>query len=527
MKLHLLALAAPLCSALAIQNILSDLEGIENKLFDSQPENPLDDAIESSPTFFPAEIVDDTEIDRYSINTDPSAWIKHVFDHPFPKPSNTPPGFIGLDLNPDAELSLDTYPHHSDKTIYELISESKYTTILTKIINEDPELVQFLNSTEHKFTIFAPTDTAFKKIPHHHHHHRDHDGDGYGNGDGDGDGDHRIPKEIIRLFARYHSSPEVLNAAKLFHRHTIPSALHDPLLGGTNPGNDKLNHEEGLFQRLAVRSGFKGLTLNFYSHIVAADIGASNGLIHGIDSLLIPPPSALVLIDILPTKFSTFNLALHKTSLEHYLNTTAHKQEEPSGKGFTLFVPSNHAFEHLGLKINAFLFSPHGTPYLAALLKYHIVPGETLYSDVLYTGDGKVKPFGGRSVERYSNSNSGSVDAKKNGFTHVDLPTLLGDREIAVDVEHWGPYVGLKVNGRHRVGFADVLTKDGVIHVLEHVLIPPKRLDDLNGRFVVDDKAEYGEMEIEDFKERLRPWVDGKEEDVNMREEFWGVHGDL
>lgn len=274
MKLHLLTLAtAPLCSALAIQDVLSDLKDLEKDLFDSHSSNPLDNAIESSPTFFPASVIDDTEIDKYTkVNTDPNAWIQHFFNnHPFDEIVNTPSDIVDLDLGVVDDISLDTYPHHSKKTIYELLSESKYTTILTKIINEDPELVSFLNSTEHKFTIFAPTDNAFKKIPHHH---RGHDGDGDGQGkEGDGGDDHHIPKDIIRLFARYHSSPEVLNAAKLFHRHTIPSALHDPWLGGKSPDDKtKDEHEEGLPQRLAVRAGFKGLTLNFYSHIVAADI---------------------------------------------------------------------------------------------------------------------------------------------------------------------------------------------------------------------------------------------------------------
>ncbi|KAL4871204.1 hypothetical protein BDV12DRAFT_164389 [Aspergillus spectabilis] len=479
MKLQLLAVAAPLCSALAIQDVLGDLKNIQNELFGVQTSNPLDDALESSPTFTPAD-PDHTDFNFNLINTDNiDTWIKNTFNLPINEITNPP-----SDLVDDLHANLNLHPIHSDKTIYQLISESKYTTILSKIIDSDPELVDYLNTTDRKITFFAPTDDAFRKIPHHHHHHVDHGNEN--GGGGDDDNHHHIPKEIIRAILRYHSSPEVLKAIQLFHSHTIPTALEDPLLG-TIALDDK---ETPLPQRLAVRSGFRGLTLNFYSHIVAPDIGASNGLIHGISSILLPPPRALTLLDILPTKFSTFNLALHKTSLTHVLNTT----DETTGRGFTLFTPSNSAFTHLGLKINAFLFSPPGLKYLRALLKYHIVPNTTLYSDTIYTRDGKIKPF--------------SDKVEKKGLTHLDLPTLLGDRKISVDVAHFGPYVGFKVNGWQRVAFADALSRDGVIHVLGHVLLPPRKVGSS------DEGEEEGEMTVEGLVERLGPWVEDDEDDI-------------
>ncbi|KAL2863762.1 fasciclin domain-containing protein [Aspergillus lucknowensis] len=497
MKLQqLLAVAAatvPACSTLAIQDVLHELEDLDRELFNSR--NPLDGALESSPTFVTPVEVDGADIDKLShINLkDVEAWIKSFIKQPLEEITNVPSDFVDIDI------PLDTKPHHphSDKTIYQLISESKYTTILAKIIKKDSELVDYLNSTEHKFTFFAPTDAAFEKIPHHHHKDHDHDHDG-DDDDDDDDDHHHIPKEAVRALLRYHSSPKVLTAAQLFHSHTVPSALEDPLLGTANPdnGDDDDDEEQGLPQRIAVRAGFKGLTLNFYSHIVAADIGASNGLIHGIDSILLPPPPALLLLDVLPTHFSTFNLALYKTDLTSALNTTS----ESSAKGFTVFAPTNSAFARLGLKINAFLFSPPGLKYLRALLKYHVVPDRTLYSDVLYTDSGEIRPFGVK------------------GFTHLDLPTLLHGHEIAVDVAHLGPYVRFKVNGWLRVGFADALAKDGVIHALRHILIPPKKLESgaRTGWSGEDD-----ELMVEDLIERLRPWVEEDEEGEEDVDAFW------
>ncbi|KAL2838012.1 FAS1 domain-containing protein [Aspergillus pseudoustus] len=490
MKLQLSAVAAaavlPLCSTLAIQDVLSDDKDSNLKqVSPSNIQNPLDSALESSPAFLNPADVDNTnfdldaEINRLISSTahDIDTWIKDLINHPLDEITNLPSELTDIDIPIDpTDLS---HPPTPNKTIYELISESKYTTILAKIINSDPDLVDYLNSTEHKFTFFAPTDHAFKKIPHRHHH-KDHDG--HDDDGGDDDDHHRIPKEVVHAILRYHSSHEVLNAAQLFHRHTIASALEDPLLGTIKPDEDD-DDEEALPQRIAVRAGFRGLTLNFYSHIVAAGIPATNGLIHGIDSILLPPPPALLLLDVLPTKFSTFNLALYKTSLVDKLNTSS----ESSGKGFTLFTPTNSAFAHLGLKINAFLFSPPGLKYLRGLLKYHIVPNRTLYSDVLYTESGEIKPFGVK------------------GATHLDLPTLLGDHKIAVDVAHLGPYVSFKLNGWQRVAFADALVKDGVIHVLDHVLIPPRRLEKTGGEEL---SGEEEELTVEELIERLEPWVE-------------------
>jgi uncharacterized surface protein with fasciclin (FAS1) repeats len=162
---------------------------------------------------------------------------EHCFKHPFDDAESLPEDITEL-----PPFSQQRPPHHlpSDKTIYELITESKYTTILAKIIKEDEELVDFLNSTKANHTLFAPTDDAFKKLPHH--------------------PDHKPPKELIRAVIKYHLVPGLWDAASVFHSHTLPTQLEASSLG------------DGLPQRLAVRVGWRGLTLNYYSRIVAPDI---------------------------------------------------------------------------------------------------------------------------------------------------------------------------------------------------------------------------------------------------------------
>jgi uncharacterized surface protein with fasciclin (FAS1) repeats len=107
-------------------------------------------------------------------------------------------------------------------------------------------------------------------------------------------------------------------------------------------------------------------------------------VIHGVDSLLIPPPKSADIIQFLPGEFSTLELGLTKTGLFKAVNDTS------THLGGTIFAPSNFAFQKLGARVNAFLFSKYGQKYLKALLEYHIVPNQTLYSDAFYKSESTV-----------------------------------------------------------------------------------------------------------------------------------------
>ncbi|KAF2434818.1 FAS1 domain-containing protein [Tothia fuscella] len=391
-------------------------------------------------------------------------------DHPphHGPPGHGPPGHGPPGKKPHHDPPHHGPPHHgpphhhkSNLTIYELISESKYTTKLAKIVDEDEDLVKLLNSTEANFTLFAPTDYAFDKIPEH---------------------APKPDKEFIKKVILYHVSPGLYPAGRLLYSHTVPTLLNETLLGD-NP------------QRLSARLGFRGVLINFYSKVVAVNIGASNGVIHGVDSLLIPPPKTLKIISLLPTEFSTLNLGLIKTGLLETLNSTAHE-------GGTFFAPSNFAFKKLGPRINGFLFSPIGEKYLKALLEYHVVSNQTLYSNTYYP------PPSSESIDSLENND---VNVKSPGYIHLDLPTLLEDKNLAVDVARYGPFIEIKINGFTRVSVQDGIAKDGVIQAVSSVLIPPKSpggsagakdLDFWNGE----------EMSVEEFKDRLGRFVEGEEQ---------------
>lgn len=156
--------------------------------------------------------------------------IDEMFDHPHKKPhkpkhpKHPPHGH---------------HPHHKpNQTVYQLIAGSKYTTKLAKLIDENPDLVKILNGTTANYTVFAPTDKAFEKIPEH---------------------GKKPSKELIHKFLAYHVSPEFYPTRRLLFSHTIPTTLGEDDLGGEA-------------QRLRVSAGWGGLRVNFYSKVVAANI---------------------------------------------------------------------------------------------------------------------------------------------------------------------------------------------------------------------------------------------------------------
>ncbi|RAL15724.1 fasciclin domain-containing protein [Aspergillus homomorphus CBS 101889] len=448
-----------------------------------------------------------------------TTWFDELEDGWVPeKVSQLPPPF--------RRPSPPPHPHHppSNKSLYDLISDNPHTTILAQIVKDDEHLVHLLNCTSAKLTFFAPTDEAFAKIPHHRHRHHHHDDDDEDDNE-DGGGDHeKPPPELIRAVIKYHLVSSIYTPAELFHAHTLPTLLTEPLLSpeadadsrDANPNEDNGEGEKLLPQRLHIHASWKGLTLNLYSRIIAADKHAANGLLYTIDSILVPPPSALTVLTIVPSKFSTFVLALHQTGLAEWFNHSHSHPHSPNinpkgevrGRGGTYLPPTNRAFASLGLKANAFLFSPCGTPYLRALLKYHLVPHRTLYSDTVYTHQGRIEKIGP-------------------GLHHFDVPTLLEGHDLAVDVANLGPWAGVTAAGVE-VAVADLPVRDGVLHVLSRGVLVPRCHRGKEGK---GEKGGEGEMEVEELKGRLRGLVDlemdlGLEGGVGLDEEDTEGQGD-
>jgi uncharacterized surface protein with fasciclin (FAS1) repeats len=222
------------------------------------------------------------------------------------------------------------------------------------------------------------------------------------------------------------------------------------------------------------------LKLNFFNRVIKADIAATNGIIHATGGFLVPPFSASDTIDILPSPLSTFNLGLLTTGVKESLGP------ETLVTGATIFAPTNFAFKLLGPKINAFLFSRWGTKYLKALLEYHIVVNRTLFSDAYY------EPKTVTDTSAYKKY-------------HVDLPSLLEDHNISVDIVGFYGFVRVFVNFVVKVAVPNIPVKEGVIHLIPRVLIPPKKPGSTSSYEETEDASES--LSVEELIARLEPYM--------------------
>lgn len=76
---------------------------------------------------------------------------------------------------------------------------------------------------------------------------------------------------------------------------------------------------------------------------------------------------------------------------------------------------------------------------------------------------------------------------------------MLEDKSLSIDIARFGGLISIKINGFSSVSVQDGIAKDGVIHVLSSVLIPPKTP---GGAMWAGE-----ELEVEDLMERLIPYI--------------------
>ena len=164
------------------------------------------------------------------------------------------------------------------------------------------------------------------------------------------------------------------------------------------------------------------------------DIEASNGVIHAIDTLLTPTSYSQNIVDIADSdtdNFSTLLLAAKKAGLV----------DELTGDGpFTLFAPTNDAFDKLPPGTLDDLLLPANKKTLQDILLYHVVPGNIVSSEL--------------------------------STKSASLPTLLNGQSITVEKVGKSIYA----NGHKRKGAkvidVDIIASNGVIHVIDKVLLP-------------------------------------------------------
>ncbi|HLP84283.1 MAG TPA: fasciclin domain-containing protein [Phycisphaerales bacterium] len=175
-------------------------------------------------------------------------------------------------------------------------------------------------------------------------------------------------------------------------------------------------------QRVDLKAG-KGVMVDGAT-VVTADVLASNGVIHVIDTVIMPSDKNIVETAVAAGSFKTLARLLEQAELVGAL----------TGEGpFTVFAPTDEAFAKLPKETVESLLKPENKDKLAAILKLHVIQGR-VFSDTAAKG-ATVKTLNGQEVT--TKSEAGKV--------------LVGNATVTT---------------------ADLDTSNGVIHVIDTVLLP-------------------------------------------------------
>jgi len=113
---------------------------------------------------------------------------------------------------------------------------------------------------------------------------------------------------------------------------------------------------------------------------------------------------------------------------------------------FTVFAPTNEAFAMLPAGTVDTLLKPENKAMLSGILTYHVVPGRLSAADI----EAKAKAMGGK----------------------VDLQTVAGGMITLTSDGKGGWNVMDEKGGTAHITIANVFQSNGVIHVIDHVLLP-------------------------------------------------------
>ena len=120
--------------------------------------------------------------------------------------------------------------------------------------------------------------------------------------------------------------------------------------------------------------------------------------------------------------------------------------ETLEGKGpFTVFAPTNEAFAALPAGTVDNLLKPENKAMLVKILTCHVVAAKALSTDVV-------------------------AMAKADGGTHI--VDTVGGCKLALSVQDGKVMIKDEAGGMATVTIADVIQSNGVIHVVDHVLLP-------------------------------------------------------
>jgi len=252
------------------------------------------------------------------------------------------------------------------------------------------------------FTVFAPTDAAFAKLP----------------------------KGTVENLLKPENKSK-LQAILKFHVVSGNIGLSDALAAKTaktlqgDPVNIRFN---------------KGKVMVNGASLITANIKTSNGVIHVIDSVMLPPAPKNDIASVAKKagQFNTLLAAVGAAGLDKAL----------SGKNsLTVFAPTDAAFKALPKGTVASLLKPENLDKLKAILSLHVVSGKVSAGSAL---------------------NAKSAKALSGGKLKFGIENGI-----------------FKVNGATIVT-TDIQCDNGVIHVIDAVLLPKEKVSSKSSKTAMD-----------------------------------------
>merc|ERR1711865_830741 len=241
------------------------------------------------------------------------------------------------------------------------------STLVTALV--DGKLTDALSGTG-PFTVFAPTNPAFAKIP-------------------------------AATLARLLDPANIKELDALLEYHVIAGAA---IFANDLKPTQEVKTLQGDKLKIVVNAG--RVTVN-NNKVTAADNAASNGVVHIIDGVLLLPKNIVQLAQSVPD-LSTLVTALVDGKLTDAL----------SGTGpFTVFAPTNEAFAKIPAATLIRLLDPANIKELDALLEYHVIAGAAIFAKDLKPTQ-EVKTLEGEKLKIVVNA--GRVTVNKNTVTAAD-----------------------------------------------------------------------------------------------------------
>lgn len=230
------------------------------------------------------------------------------------------------------------------------------------------------------FTLFAPTDEAFAKLP----------------------------KELLADLAKPENKARLQSILKY---HIVPART----LAADASTKRFAQTMQG--QRVDLTASGRQFKVD-NATVTTADIACSNGVIHVVDAVILPTEGSM-----LDVARGTGTLATLLAAIDAAGMTELFRGPGP----YTLLAPSDAAFRALPKGMLEDLLKPENKSKLAEVLAFHVVPGNAAYSDTIAQMT-EVRTIGGMPVQVTSREGALTL----NGATVVKADIESGNGVIQV-----------------------------------------------------------------------------------------------